>query len=183
MDGEGKLSTSFQTSHKQLTEFSSELKRMDSEYAISTGHLLSSLDMHFSQSKDKLLNMVASITDALSSIRATNSETRNALGAIVSKLEKDSIEAAICIQDVSKNQSAIMNDSIESFSNGMQHVGSMRMKLKEQVNFIDSEGGAHLNDIITQKSMLSNQEDYIFKAKKEQKLMKDVFLATVLNGV
>jgi len=183
MDGEEKLSASFQTGHKQLKEYSSKLKRMDSEYAISTEHLLTSLDKNFSQSKDKVLNMVASITGALSSVRAANSDTRHALGIVISKLEKDSTESATCIQDLSKNQSEIMADGIESFSNGMQHNKSMKMKLKEQVNFIDTDGNAHLNDIKTQKSMLSNQRDSMVKAKKEQKRMKEEFLATVLNGV
>jgi len=183
MEGEGKLNTSFQTGHKQLKEYSNKLKRMDSEYAISTEHLLTSLDKNFSQSKDKLMNMVASITDALSSVRTANSETRHALGIVISKLEKESTESANCIQDVSKDQSVIMTNGIESFSDGMQHNKSMRMKLNKQIDFIDTDGGAHVNDIKTQKTMLSNQKESIAKAKKEQNHMKEAFLSTVLNGV
>jgi len=183
MDGEGQLCTSFQTGHTQLKEYSSKLKCMDSEYATLTENLLTSLDTNFSQSKAKMLSMVASITGALSVVRDANSETRNALDIIISKLEKDSIEAATRIEDVSKKQSAIMASSIESFSNGMQHVENMRVKLKEQVGFVDTEGSTHLNDIKTQNSMLSNQQEVFIKAKKEQKVMTDEFLATVLNGV
>jgi len=183
VDGEGTLCASFQTGQKQIKKYSTKLKNMEAEYVTSTERLLSSLNKNFSQSKEKVLSMVASITNALSSVRDANSETRNVLNIVISKLEKESIEAATHIKDVSKTQSAILTNEIDSFSNGMQHIGNTKIKLKEQVDFIDTDGTAHLNDIKTQKSVLSNQQDSIIKAKKEQKIMEDEFLATVLNGV
>jgi len=183
MDGEGKLCTSFQTGQKQIKEYSTKLKRMDSEYVTSTEHLLTSLNKNFSQSKEKVLSMVASVTNALLSVRDANSETRNALDIVISKLEKESIEAATHIKDVSKTQSSIMANGIDSFSNGMQHIGNTKIKLKEQVDFIDTDGTTHLNDIKIQNQVLSSQQEYIVQAKKDQKIMEDEFLATVLNGV
>ena len=71
-----------------------------------------------------MLNMVASITGALSNVRAATSETRRALSFIIYKLEKESIEALIHIEDVSKNQSVVLADGTESISDVMQHVES-----------------------------------------------------------
>jgi len=127
--------------------------------------------------------MISSVSDALSNVRNTNSQTRNALDTVISDLEKESTDAATHIEEVSKNQSAKVTNAIESFSSGMQNVGDMRAKLNEQVDFIGTDGSAHMENIGTQGSMLSAQRDFIAKAKEEQQTMKDQFLTALFDGM
>jgi len=181
--GEELLSTSFLSAHKQLETQSSNLKRMDAEYAHLVKVLLVTLDSNSTKSKDKILNMVSSINEALSNVREANFETRTALEAVISRLDSSCTEASIHMEVISKGQSVQMNNAIEQFTDGMKHTDSMRLKLNKQAEFLGGEGSAHVNTINTQNSMLTSQRDTIINAREEQLVMKEQFLSSVLNGV
>ena len=182
-DGEEALSSSILNANKQLEHHSSNLKQMDLEYKQLTDKLLATLNSNATDSRNKIIEMVTSVNGSLSLVRDANSETRTALGTVISKLDTNCTESAVHMEMVSKSHSVTMNNAIETFTDGMKHVGDMKVELNKQVKYISDEGNGHLNTINVQKSMLSTQHDSIVKAREEQQVMKEQFLATVLDGV
>jgi len=182
-DGEEVLSSSILSAHKQLEHHSSNLKQMDLEYTQLTDKLLTTLNSNAMESRNKIIEMVTSVNDSLSNVRDANLETRTALETVISKLDTNCTEAATHMEMVSKSHSVTLNNAIETFTDGMKHVGDMKVELNNQVKYISDEGNGHLETINMQKSMLSLQHDSIVKAREEQQVMKNQFLATVLDGV
>lgn len=182
-DGEKELSSSILNANKQLERHSSDLKQMDSKYAQLSEKLLTTLDVNSTTSRNKIVDMVSSVNDALSNVRDANVETRTTLSSVISKLDTNCTESANYMEMVSKSHSVTMNNAIETFTDGMKHVGDMKAELSKQIEFISDEGSEHLGNINTQKSMLTSQCESIAKASEEQLVMKEQFLATVLDGV
>jgi len=182
-DGEEVLSSSISAAQKLLEDQCDNLKHMDTEYAKSTDKLLSTLDSNSTEARNKIVEMVSSVNSALSDVMGANSETRSALNAVISEMDTKSKKAAVHMEVVSKGQSVAMNNAIETFTEGMKHIGDMKAELNKQVEFVDEEGCQHLKTIDMQKTMLTSQHDVIVMAKDEQLTMKQQFLATVLDGV
>jgi len=182
-EGEEVLSSSVSAAQKQLEDQCVNLKQMDTHYTQLTDKLIATLDSNSTESRNKIVEMVSSVNSALSDVMGANLETRTALNAVISEMDNKSKKGAVHMEVVSKGQSVAMNNAIDNFSEGMKHIGDMKLELNKQLEFVDQEGSQHLSTIDTQKTMLTSHHDSIAKAKDEQLIMKEQFLATVLDGV
>lgn len=178
----GVLSTT-ESARENLNLHSDTVQKTSTKARKNTGEILESLMMKLHTTRAELIQATESLMKSSSEIASESSRTRQELGKAILNIKKMSIIAMKNVGSCALKQYKQMNQSITTFTEGMEHIAEANDELDNQKKSVCAKSKSQLGSISSQLSMLSIQKEAFSEAHALQRQCHSTAMKTIMSGL
>eukprot|EP00557_Chaetoceros_sp_GSL56_P011997 CAMPEP_0176477854 /NCGR_PEP_ID=MMETSP0200_2-20121128/867_1 /TAXON_ID=947934 /ORGANISM="Chaetoceros sp., Strain GSL56" /LENGTH=1243 /DNA_ID=CAMNT_0017873737 /DNA_START=112 /DNA_END=3844 /DNA_ORIENTATION=- len=177
-DGEKTLRSVIESIQRHLTEYTTQIQQMDSEFVASCQSVTSSMESIITESKSKVSAVLASAVTSLRNANDAHTKTQEQLASVLSNILGSTESSLTGISENARIESNQLNDLLVSFRNSAQF-DQMSSELDREDKFLKSQGSTHFATIEELKNIIKSQQISYEMAAAKQKQKQDEMLRQV----